>query len=76
MVSGVIDASFTEWHSILREGIGQLFMSTVLLDHHQEVLGTPSEGNTLPCINNSNLPPMSYLEFTWSNHQSTRHTRY
>ena len=25
-------------------------MYTVLLDHHQEVLGTPSEGNTSPHI--------------------------
>ena len=61
-----------------REGIGQLSMSTVLLDHYQEVLGTPSEGNTLPhtYANSSSSPPTSYLEFTWSNCQSSRHTRY
>ena len=34
--------------SIIREGIGQLLTSDVLLDQHQEVLDTPSESNTSP----------------------------
>ena len=33
---------------VIREGIGQLIMPAVLLDQHQEVLDTPSEGHTSP----------------------------
>ena len=42
-------------------------MSAKLLDPHQEVLDIPSERNTMP-QSFSNLPPMSYLEYTWRNH--------
>ena len=40
-------------------------MSTVLLDHHQDVLGMPSEGNTSPCTL-MQLPATCLQHHTWN----------